>query len=79
MSIADLVISRNIDILAITEIWLGNSTDAQVLSALKPPGHDVLQVSRSDKRGGGVAVLFKEALSVKLLTSTIDDVFTQFE
>jgi exonuclease III len=79
LSIADLVISRNIDILAMTETWLGCSTDAQVLSELKPPGYDVLQVSRPDKRGGGVAVLFKEGLSVKIIPSTKDDVFTQFE
>ena len=37
LSIADLVTSRDIDILAMTETWLGTSADAQVISELVPP------------------------------------------
>ena len=45
LSIADLVTSRNIDILALTETWLGTSIDAQVLFELVSPGYDILHVA----------------------------------
>ena len=79
LSIADLVTSRNIDILALTETWLGTSIDAQVLSELVPPGYDILHVARPDKRGGGVAVLFRQGLVLNIIQSTKDGIFTQFE
>ncbi len=78
LSIADLVTSRGIDILAVTETWIGSSADAQVFSALAPPGYNILHVARPDERPGGVAVLFKEGLGVKTVNRK-DDVFTQFE
>jgi hypothetical protein len=61
-----------------TETWLGTSADAQVFSELVPPGYNILHVARPDKRGGGVAVLFKEGLGVQTVNHK-DDVFTQFE
>ena len=70
---------RNIDILTLTETWLGTSIDAQVLSELVPPGYDILHVARPDKRGGGVAVLFREGLVLNIIQSTKDGIFTQFE
>ena len=54
LSIADLVTSHNIDILVLTETWLGTTIDAQVLSGLVPPGYDIVQVARPDKRSGFV-------------------------
>ena len=53
LSIAVLVTSQDIDILAMTESWLGNSADAQVFSELVPPGCNILHVARPEKRGGG--------------------------
>jgi len=72
LSIADLVTSRNIDILAFTETWLGIFIDAQVMFELVPTGYDILHVARPDKRGGGVAVLFR-------VQSTKDGIYMQFE
>ena len=60
LSIADLVTLRDNDILAMTATWLGTSADAQEFSELVPPGYNVKRVARPDKRGGGVAVLFKK-------------------
>ena len=60
LSTAHLVTSRNIDMLTLTETWLGTSIDSQVLSELVPPGYNILHVARTDKRGGDVAVLFRE-------------------
>jgi len=79
LSIADLLTSRNIDILALTESWLGTSIDAQVLGELVPSGYDILHVARPNTRGGGVAVLFGERLVLNIIQSTKDGIFTQFE
>ena len=79
LSSADFVTSRNIDILALTETWLGTSINTQVLSELLPPGYDILRVARRDKRGGTVAVLFREVLVLNIIQYTKGGIFTQFE
>ena len=70
--------SRNIDILALTETWLGTTIDAKALSEVVPPSYDILHVARPDKRDGGVAVLFREGLVLNIIQSTKDGIFTQF-
>ena len=55
--VADVVISRDIDILALTEKWLDSVIDDRVISALVPRGHGFHAVSRpGGKRGGVVQV-----------------------
>ena len=46
ISVSDLVISRVIDILALTETWLGSATDGHVISILVPCGYEFPSVSR---------------------------------
>ena len=70
---------RNIDILTLTETWLGTSIDAQVLSELVPTCYDIMHVARPDKHDGGVAVLFREGLVLNIIQSTKVGIFTQFE
>jgi len=60
ISICDFIISNGVDILAITETWLGNVIDDHVLSDLIPSGYDILHTALSGSRGGGVAVVFKQ-------------------
>jgi len=60
MSICDFIISNGVDILAITETWLGTVIDDHVLFDLIPSGYDILHTARSGSRGGGVAVVFKQ-------------------
>ena len=80
LSLADLVIDRNVDVLSVTETWLGTVTDQQVLQELTPGGYKCYHVPRQDgRRGGGVALLTKCGLSVKLIDSTADKLFTHFE
>lgn len=79
LSISDFIASQDIDILALTETWLGTNIDNQVLAELVPPGYDIIQSSRQERRGGGVGVLFKKSLNVKQLASSKDDAFTHFE
>ena len=64
---SDLILENNLDILVVTESWLSassiNSTMAQILTALGP--YDYLSCNRKGRSGGGICVLFNEALSVK--------------
>ena len=77
LSIADFIISRDVDIMALTETWLGHDNDKHILHDLVPLGYKMLQVSRSSgRRGGGVALLFKSNLKVK---SVKTHSFDQFE
>jgi hypothetical protein len=58
LSIADFVITQDIDVLAITETWLGTDIDKQVKKDLVPSGYKVKHVPRpSEQRGGGVAIV----------------------
>ena len=68
LSVADMVISRDNDILALTETWLGSAIDDHVIHELVPRGYEFHAVSRSGgKRGGGAAVLHKSGLKLKPL------------
>ena len=54
LSVADMVIPRYIDILALTETWLGRAIDDHVIHELAPRGYELHAVSRSGgKRGCG--------------------------
>ena len=56
-SVADLAISHYIDVLALTETWLGIDIDKHVVSQLVPIGYNFHAVSRcKEKRGGGVVM-----------------------
>ena len=80
LSVADFVNSRDIDVLALSETWLGTDNDNQVISELMPSGYTIQHISRpSEKRGGGVAVLYKCGLIIKTLDSTRNGIFTHFE
>jgi len=78
VSVSELVISRDIDILALTETWLGSAIDGHVISTLVPCGYEFHSVSRPHgTRGGGVAVLYKSGLTVKPIP--MRDNYTNFE
>ena len=55
------------DLLALSKTWLGTSIDKSLTSEFFPEGYDIHQVSRKDQRGGGIAVVFKKNLDVKLI------------
>jgi exonuclease III len=69
--ICDLISGENIDILCITESWIrDNALDSQVLSELTPPGYLIVSVPRVNKRGGGVAVMYRSSIKLSMQTST---------
>ncbi|CAC5390090.1 unnamed protein product [Mytilus coruscus] len=66
------------DILAITESWLGSDVDEGVIQDLVPSGYSIIHHSRSDRRGGGIALLFKRGIGIKRLNIQ-EKHFTHFE
>ncbi len=71
VSVSDLVISRDVDMLALTETWLGRSCDKYIR-------YEFHSVSRQHGTcGGGVAVLYKSVLTVKPIP--MRDNYTNFE
>ena len=85
-SLADLVISRDIDILALTETWLGVNTDNYVIKELVPSGYTFLHTPRYKfdaplspalNRGGGVGLMYKSGMKVESVRSSFN--FTHFE
>lgn len=77
LSICDYITSNNIDIMALTETWLGTDTDNIALADLVPDGFDIYSVPRQNRRGGGVALVYKTGLKVNMIKS--QEVFTSFE
>lgn len=64
-SIVDLVLDKKIDVLALTETWLGND-DNHVIAECTPPGFRFDHVPRG-YRGGGVGLLYKDTCKVTVI------------
>ena len=80
ISLSSMITERDIDVLALTETWLGSAVDQQVLGELVPLGYNVISIPRPGaKRGGGTAVIYKAGLLVSLVSSSQDKPYTQFE
>ena len=68
----------DLDILALTETWLGSVVDNHVIAQLVPDGYKFHTASRpAQKRGGGVAVIYKSGLKVETVSNR--NKFTHFE
>ena len=56
------------DLFAITETWLSDN-DSAVCYEITPPGYKLFHCPRSDRRGGGTALLFRDNINVRKLES----------
>ena len=66
--ILDHIHEHDLDIVAITETWLTNKdSDLPVTRALTPPGYNLIHHPRCGRRGGGIAILHKEAVKATSL------------
>ncbi len=63
--ISDLITTNNLDFLFLNETWLEDSCSATVLNETAPPNFNFISVCRTVRRGGGVAVLFKDVYQCK--------------
>ena len=68
VSLSDHIATNNCDIMAISKTWLCcEATNGTVIKALVPNGYSFIHVdSNSDQRDGGVELLFREHLHLKL-------------
>ena len=65
----ELCKDRNADILIITETWLsGNISDNAIINELTPSGYSFIHTARSDKKGGGIAIIHRTQIKCKIRT-----------
>ncbi|XP_069503203.1 uncharacterized protein [Ambystoma mexicanum] len=67
--IADLILKEDLDFLAITETWLHPAAGPMLMLAV-PDNYSILRQDRPNSRGGGVAIIHKCSLSMRLATSS---------
>ena len=66
--VLDHIHEHDLDIVAVTETWLTNKdSDLPVTRALTPPGYNLILHPRCGRRGGGIAILHKEAVKATSL------------
>ena len=58
----DLIVSSQLDLLAITETWLSSRNGVTCLEACSPEGYFSTHVPRMGRRGGGVALVYKDTI-----------------
>ena len=58
---SEYVISKNLDIVAVTETWLKHDETKSTIADISPPGYSFFNESRADQRaGGGVGILVSD-------------------
>ena len=68
--LTDYFIEHDFDLVALTETWLSSTNEHQkIIGDLCIPGYDLCHVPRSDRPGGGVALLYKESIKRGPVTS----------
>ena len=74
----DYIRSHNFEIIAICETWLGMPDhDDTCVNDLLPEGYNIFRADRDDgRRGGGVAIIYKNYLKIKRTKSIR---YSQFE
>ena len=77
--ILQVLIDENVDIACIQETWL--SSDSNIItSTIKQAGYNISHVYRSEKRGTGVAIIWKDQLqSVKQICKTKPQNYVSFQ
>ena len=65
--LSDLISSKQIDILAMTETWLSSCDTAACLADISHPVFSLSHCPRLSGRGGGVAFLVRETFKVEIM------------
>lgn len=79
LAISDYIVSEDIDVLALTETWLGSDVDATVISELLPSGYEFDHIPRTGRNGGGVGVIYRAGIHVNVIDSSKSAAFAHFE
>ena len=66
-SINEFITNNDLDLLIITETWLGTSIDYVIFSQLLPVGYELIHRPRTTgQRGGGASLVYGSNISVKI-------------
>ena len=79
ISLCDYIVSNDFDVIALTETWLGSTIDETCLRELVPNGYSIKHIARNGKKRGGVALVYKSAITLRIISSTRDNEFKNFE
>ena len=78
--IRECIVDNAMDALALTETWLkGDASDDVILQELIPPGYNCEHMARMNRRGGGVALLFKSTISCRKIPTQAFNSFEHME
>ena len=78
LSLCDYVLTNDFDIVTLTETWLGSTVDKTYIGELVPTGYVMKHIPRRGRKGVGVALIYKSAILLRLITSSNDGNFTYF-
>jgi exonuclease III len=67
-TLSDLVASKSVDVLGITETWLTTRETTAGLAEMTPPGFSLFQIPRAGRRGSGVGLLVSSTLKFTPIT-----------
>ena len=70
IQICDYIVENNFDFTAITETWLSDSDEKDIISAVTPTGYSFYNNPRGNGRGGGTGLIIKSNIKAKPATST---------
>ena len=76
LPIFDIICECDFDVIAITETWLKSTIDATTVRELTAKGYSHKLLSRSSRKGGGVALLYKSTIDIK---KPVHNVYRTFE
>ena len=66
----EYILDEDVDICAVTEIWLKQDPNDDTVKDVPPTTYKIVSTPRSDGRmGGGIALVFKEHLSITQLAA----------
>ena len=72
ISVANSITPQDIDVLALTEMWLGTDSVQLIINKLIPTGYESNRISRNGgKYGGDIGVLYRSGRSVMVTKSKI--------
>jgi hypothetical protein len=71
----DLVLSKSLDVLAITETWLTSKETSASLADMTPPGFSFHQIPRAGRAGGGVGIFVSDSLSFTPISIPVQSSF----
>jgi Reverse transcriptase (RNA-dependent DNA polymerase)/Endonuclease/Exonuclease/phosphatase family len=68
VTLQDFILSKDLDILTLSETWLSSDSPSYVLNSLTPTGYALFHVPRPNKTGGGLAAIYRSIFNISQIT-----------